>query len=80
LPCVEKIIWEHGRRNFSLRKDGILSIVCLISDSSEIRGVDIFDASVDDVRSIMEGDPGAREGVFVYEIHECRSFAGDRLP
>jgi hypothetical protein len=40
LPGVEKIIWEHGRRNFSLRKDGVLS----------------------------------------YEIHECRSFPGDKLP
>jgi hypothetical protein len=24
LPGVEKLIWEHGRRNFSLREDGIL--------------------------------------------------------
>jgi hypothetical protein len=80
LPGVEKIIWEHGRRNFSLREDGILSIVCPISDGSEISGVGIFNAGIDEVRSLMEGDPGVREGVFVYEVHECRSFPGDRLP
>jgi hypothetical protein len=26
-PGVEKIIGEHGRRNFSLRADGLLSVV-----------------------------------------------------
>ena len=25
----DKIIWEHGRRNFSLRADGLLPIVCV---------------------------------------------------
>jgi hypothetical protein len=80
LPGVDKIIWEHDRRNFSIRQDGILSIVCPISDSSEIRGIGIFNASIDEVRPIMDGDPGVREGVYVYEIHEGRSFPGDRLP
>ena len=28
LPGAEKIMWEHGRRNFALRAEGILSIVC----------------------------------------------------
>ena len=80
LPGVEKIFWEHGRRNFSLREDGIRSIVCPISEGSEISGVGIFNAGVDEVRSLMDGDLGVREGVFVYEVHECRSFPGDRLP
>ena len=33
-----------------------------------------------DVRLLMEEDPGVKEGVFVYEIHACRSFPGDRTP
>jgi hypothetical protein len=57
-PGVEKIIWEHGRRNFSLRKDGVLSKVCPISDGSDTSGIGIFNASVDEVKAIMEGDPG----------------------
>jgi hypothetical protein len=80
LSGVEKVIWEHGRRNFSLREDGVLSIVCPISDGSNISGVGIFNANIDDVKKIMDEDPGVREGVFVYEIHACRSFPGDRLP
>ena len=28
----------------------------------------------------MDGDPGVQAGVFVYELHPCRSFPGDALP
>jgi len=28
----------------------------------------------------MDADPREKEGVFVYEIHVCRSFPGDCLP
>jgi hypothetical protein len=77
---VEKIIWEHGRRNFSLRADGLLSIVCPVSDGSDVSGIGIFNASIDEVKRIMDEDPGVKEGVFVYEIHACRSFPGDCLP
>ncbi|MFL5625653.1 MAG: hypothetical protein ACJ788_08665 [Ktedonobacteraceae bacterium] len=77
---VEKIIWEHGRRNFALRADGVLSIVCPISDGSNVMGVGIFNAPVEEVKKIMDEDPGVKAGVFVYEIHPCRSFPGDCLP
>ncbi len=79
-PGVEKIIWEHGRRNFKLRADGLLSIVCPVSDGSDVSGIGIFNANLDEVKSIMDEDPGVKEGVFVYEIHACRSFPGDCLP
>src|SRR5512137_1696364 len=79
-PGVEKTIWEHARRNFALRADGLLSIVCPVSDGSDVSGVGIFNADIDDVKSIMDEDPGVKEGVFVYEIHACRSFPGDCLP
>jgi uncharacterized protein YciI len=77
---VEKIIWEHGRRNFMLRADGVLSIVCPVNDGSDISGVGIFNASVEEVQKIMDEDPGVQAGVFVYEIHASRSFPGDSLP
>ena len=80
MPGVEKIIWEHGRRNFALRAHGLLSIVCPISDKSSVSGIGIFDATIDEVKKIMDDDPGVKEGVFVYEIHTCRSFPGDCLP
>src|SRR5438128_306136 len=44
---VEKILWEHGRRNFALRAEGVLAIVCPISDGSNVSGVGIFNATVE---------------------------------
>ncbi len=79
-PGVEPIIWEHARRNFSLRADGLLSIVCAINDGTEVSGVGVFPGSVDEVKAIMDDDPGVQAGVFEYEIHPCRSFPGDSLP
>jgi len=75
-----KTIREHARRNFVLRNEGLLSIVCPVADGSEVTGIGIFNASTDQVRAIMDEDPGVREGVFVYEVHLCRSFPGDCLP
>jgi hypothetical protein len=79
-PDRGKIAWEHGRRNFALRADGLLSIVCPIADGSAVAGVGIFNATADEVRKIMDEDPGVKAGVFVYELHPCRSFPGDSLP
>ena len=79
-PGVEKILWEHGRRNFSLRADGVLSIVCPVADGSDVTGLGIFNASLEGVKKIMDDDPGVKAQVFVYEAHECRSFSGDSLP
>ena len=75
-----KTIWEHARRNFALREEGVLSIVCPVADGSDVSGIGIFNAGIDRVRAIMDGDPGVRDGVFVYEVHPCRSFPGDCLP
>ena len=77
---VEKIIWEHVRRNFVLRAEGMLSIVCPIADGSNVTGVGIFNADVEEVKKIMDEDPGVKAGVIAYEIHASRSFPGDSLP
>lgn len=77
---VETIIWEHGRRNHALRADGVLSIVCPIADGSDVAGVGIFNASVEEVKQIMDEDPAVQAGVLIYETHACRSFPGDCLP
>jgi hypothetical protein len=80
MPGVEKIIWEHGRRNFALRQSGVLAVVCPVSDGSYLCGVGIFNASADELKMIMDEDPGVKEGIFTYEIHPARSFPGDYLP
>jgi hypothetical protein len=76
---VDEIVWEHGRR-FSLRADGVLSIVCPVPGGEELNGIGIFNATVEETRAIMDDDPGVQAGVFVYELHPCRSFPGDALP
>ena len=74
------VVWEHGRRNFRLRDQGLLRIVCPMSDDTDVCGIGIFAAPVERVKEIMDDDPGVRAGVFVYEAHPCRSFPGDALP
>ncbi|GCE29147.1 hypothetical protein KDA_46310 [Dictyobacter alpinus] len=77
---ADSIIWEHGRRNFSLRAEGLLSIVCPVNDGSDISGIGIFNAPVEEVKKLMDEDPGVKAGIFVYEMHPCHSFPGDSLP
>ena len=74
------IIWEHGRRNFGLRDDGVLAVVLPVADGSDVCGIGVFAASIDDTASIMDDDPGVAAGVFTYEVHPCRGFPGDALP
>jgi hypothetical protein len=80
LPGVEKIIWEHGRRNFGLRAAGLLPIVCPVNDGTGVFGIGIFNTDIHEAKKIMEEDPGVEKKIFVYELHPCRSFPGDHLP
>jgi hypothetical protein len=75
----DKIIWEHGRRNFELHAEGSLLIVCPVRDDSNICGLCIFTTNEEETRKIMDADPGVRAGVFTYEIHPTRSFPGSKL-
>jgi hypothetical protein len=79
-PDSLPVIWEHARRNFELREDGKLSIVCPIQDESDITGIGVFSTDPEETKKIMNGDPGVQAGVFTYEIHATRSFPGDSLP
>lgn len=78
-PGAEAVVWEHARRNFQLRTEGVLRVVCPIRDGGVVTGVGIFGTSPDETRRIMEGDPGVQAGLFTYQIHPSRSFAGDAL-
>jgi hypothetical protein len=77
---IKDLIWEHARRNFALRAQGLLSIVCPVTAETGISGLGIFNATMDETKKIMDGDPAVHAGIFVYEIHPCRSFPGDSLP
>ena len=79
-PGFESIVWEHGRRNFALRAEGKLAIVCPVTVEGALSGLGIFNGSVDEVSKIMDEDPAILAGLFVYETFPCRSFPGDSLP
>ena len=79
-PDAPAIIWEHGRRNFELRAEGLLSVVFPIRDDSDKAGIGIFNADPEQTKKIIEGDPAVMEGILAYEIHATRSFPGDSLP
>ena len=78
-PETQAIVWEHARRNFQLRADGVLRIVCPVRDGSDVSGIGIFDASEEETRRIMDDDPGVRARIFTYQIHATRGFPGDSL-
>lgn len=77
---ADQIVWEHGRRNFQLRMDGRLCIVCPTIDESDVRGLCIFQTDENATKKIMEEDPAVMAGIFTYDIHPVRSFPGDSLP
>jgi hypothetical protein len=78
-PGADRVVWEHGRRNFELRRDRKLLIVCPMNDSSNVRGLCIFSTDPEETRKIMDDDPAIRAGIFTYEIHAAESFPGDSL-
>jgi hypothetical protein len=79
-PDVGTTIWEHGRRNFVLRAKGVMPIVGPLVDDTEMCGVCIMDAPVDEVVRLMDDDPGVQAGIFTYEVHPMRGFPGSALP
>src|SRR5262249_7126089 len=42
MPGVEQLIWEHGRRNLSMRAAGLLSFTFPVSDGGDVCGVSVF--------------------------------------
>lgn len=74
------IVWQHGRRNFGLRDDGVLAVVLPVTDGSDVCGIAVFAATVDETTAIMGDDPGVAAGVFTFEVHSCRGFPGTRCP
>ena len=79
-PGAQKIVWEHGRRNFALRAEGKLPIVCPTTDDSEWAGIAIFATTPEEAERIMADDPGIKAGVFTCELHPVMGFPTSSLP
>ena len=78
-PDNYPIVWEHGRRNFALREEGLINIVAPVLDGDDLKGIVIFNANQDQTRKIMEDDPSVQAGILVFEVYTIRSFPGDTL-
>lgn len=78
-PGAEKIVWQHGKRNFELRRDGKLLIICPVRDENDISGIGIFATDLEETKRLYEDDPGVKAGIFTFEVHPTRSFPGDCL-
>lgn len=76
---LQQLIWEHGRRNFQLRAEGLLNIVAPVTQEHDLTGICVFNADATKVKEIMEEDPAVKEGIFTYEILPVMSFPGDAL-
>jgi hypothetical protein len=71
---VFQTIWQHGKRNAALHKAGLLPVVCPVADGSEVAGVGILDASLEDADRILSDDPAIKAQILTYELHPTRSF------
>lgn len=78
-PGTDKTVWEHGRRNFSLRASGKINVVCPVNDGSDVTGVIVFKTDAAEAKKIYDEDPGVKAGIFTYEVHPTFSFPGDAL-
>jgi len=79
-PGADNVVWEHGRRNFELRRDGYLCIVGpVVKDETDVTGVCVFSTSLKRTKMIMNEDPAVKAGIFTYEAHLIEGFPGDGL-
>lgn len=79
-PDFNSMLWEHARRNFELREKGLLSVVCPVTDESNLKAIGIFNADNLTTKQLMEEDICVQAGIFTFEIHPTKSFPGDSLP
>jgi hypothetical protein len=79
-PEAGAVIWEHRRRNHSLRAYGVLAIVCPVAYGTEWSRIGIFDKTPEETARRMDGDPSVQASVLMYEVHPVRGFRGDSLP
>ena len=54
--------------------------MCPTGKDDQWGGVGIFDATVEEVQAIIDGDPAVQAGLLTYQVLPTRSFPGDALP
>ena len=73
-------VWEHGRRNFGLRDDGVLAVVLPVTDGPKSAASGCSRRRSTTPPRSWPMTPAWPPGVFTFEVHPCRGFPGDALP
>ena len=76
---ADAIELEHQRRMVSLRRDGVIAVLCPVP-SDTVSGVAILTVAPDEADQVMAGDPCIQAGMIEYEVHPCLGFPGDTIP
>src|SRR5829696_1648747 len=64
---IQQLLWEHGRRNFQLRAEGLVAIVGPVTEENVVAGFAVFNTDVVKAKEIMSDDPAVKEGIFTFE-------------
>jgi hypothetical protein len=64
----------------ALAESGIMPVVLPVTDDTSLAGIAVFAATAEQVKAIMDDDPGVRAGIFTYRTHPVRGFPGAALP
>jgi uncharacterized protein YciI len=71
----------HLKYLFTLKEQGKLPIFGPFFNSGELSGLCVFNSdNMEEVKSLIEGDPHIKSGHLIYEIHQWFSIPGSALP
>jgi hypothetical protein len=70
---ITATIMAHGKRNYRLHLAGLLPVVCPVADGTDVSGIGIFAASLEETAAILDADPAIRAGILTYELHPTRT-------
>jgi uncharacterized protein len=70
----------HLKHLLTLRAEGKIAIVGPLTDDGDLRGLAIYNATVEEARRLAEADPAVQAGSLVVEAHPWFGLPGDTLP
>lgn len=76
----EFLMTQHVPYLFTLRLKGILNITVAASETTDIKGIAIYNLTdAEQVKQLTENDPAIQAGKLCYDIMPCFGFPGDTL-
>ena len=80
-PELQKLQEAHLKHIFSMAESGKLVMAGPLTDNGDIRGILIFATeTLEEAKSLAEGDPAVKAGRLKVEIHPWFAKSGSTLP